>query len=328
MVSPTLVCMLNCVSPCSSCLESNPSICTACIAGFKTNNAVAQNCEPDLDCNSNGTCTNCPFGYSLLVENFFSSCVACSSSCARCKPTQGNSGVCLSCFDGNWLNGEACDSCPANCMKCINSQSCLMCASGSVPMQAATQQTSELNSGSGLASAGNEPVICLACTSPCVTCINSQTTCLTCETGFTLSGNNCLNSNPINVTVVFAPTGNVYSHFNDQFGTIVTGMASAAGVGEKSVVIGAVIYSSVTLGIVVSSPTAAGTAESNTIVTNLNTYFTNLNLPGLAVTQSTVIDGSSSSGGSSSTTDDGGSNTTLIVAIVVPIIILRTFLSI
>ena len=327
MVSPSFACMLKCVSPCSSCSETDPSLCTHCIAGFKTNNAASQNCEPDLDCNSNGTCTNCPFGYSLLVENFFSSCVACSSSCARCNPTQGNSGVCLSCYDGNWLNGNSCDSCPANCMKCINSESCLMCASGSVAMQAATQQTSDLNSGSGLASAGNEPVICLACSSPCVTCINSQTTCLTCETGFTLSGNNCLNSNAINVTVTFAPTGNVYSHFNDQFNTIITGMATAAGVAEKSVVIASVIYSSVVLSTVVASPTAAGTTESNTILTNLNTYFANLNLAELSVTQTSISDSSSTNGngGSSSSSSDGDSNTTLIVAIVVPIIIVRTF---
>ena len=258
MVSPSLSCMQTCVSPCASCSETDPTLCTACIAGFKYNTAAAQNCEPDLDCNTNGTCTNCPFGYSLRVENSFASCTACSSTCARCNPSEGNAGVCLSCFSGSWLNGITCEACPANCKKCINSQSCLMCASGSVPMQASTQQTSDLNSGSGIASAGNEPVICLACTAPCATCINSQTTCLSCTSGFTLSGNNCLNSNFIAVSVVFAPTGNVYSHFNDQFSTILSGMATAAGVQEKDIIIQSIVYSSVALNAAVTSTAAAG----------------------------------------------------------------------
>lgn len=203
-------------------------------------------------------------------------------------------------------------------MKCINSASCLMCADGSVAMQAATQQTSDLNSGNGIASAGNEPVTCLACTSPCATCKNAPTTCLSCQSGFTLSGNNCLNSNFVAVSVTFAPTGNVYSHFNDQFATIVSGMATAAGVLEQDVVITSIIYSSVVLNGAVTSAAAPGSNQAKNIQTSLNNYFTNLNLADLTVEQSTVVDP-----GTTTTTDDDDSNTTLIVAIVVPILVVR-----
>ena len=130
MLSPTLECMRTCMSPCATCSSTDPSSCTSCIAGFKYNTDASQNCEPDRDCNSNGTCTNCPFGFALSIDtvNFVSSCVQCGANCARCNPTSGNEGVCLSCFDGSFLEGNNCNVCPSNCMKCINSGSCLMCA--------------------------------------------------------------------------------------------------------------------------------------------------------------------------------------------------------
>jgi hypothetical protein len=220
MVSPTLKCMQTCKAPCSSCSEEDPSSCTKCISGFVYDTAANQNCRPDLNCTDTKTCSNCPFGYAILLDKFASTCTQCSSSCARCKPSEGNEGVCLSCYHGSYLDGTTCSSCPDNCMKCINGQSCLMCASGHVAKQASTQQTSQLGSSSGVTSASNEPVTCIACSAPCITCINSPTTCLSCQSGLNLIGNDCLNPNYIEVSVNFAPTGNVYSHFNDQFQTI------------------------------------------------------------------------------------------------------------
>jgi len=102
MVSPTLECMQTCMSPCATCSSTDPSSCTSCISGFTYNTDATQNCQPNLDCNTNGTCTNCPFGFALKIDtvNFVSSCTQCSNNCARCNPTSGNEGVCLSCFEG------------------------------------------------------------------------------------------------------------------------------------------------------------------------------------------------------------------------------------
>ena len=87
-------------------------------------------------------------------------------------------------------------------------------------------------------------------------------------------------------------------------------------------VIQSVVYSSVALNAAVTSAAPAGSSQAATIQNNLNTYFTNLNLPDLAVTQTTVVD----PGTTTTTTTDEGSNTTLIVAIVVPIVIVRKYL--
>ena len=122
-----------------------------------------------------------------------------------------------------------------------------MCSSGFIAVQAATQQSSDFDALLGLASAGGEPLVCVACESPCATCRNSPTTCLSCVSGRLLSGNNCLFSNKISVTATFAPTDNQYNFFNDQFGTIVSGMATAAGVAQKDIIINSVVYSSVIL---------------------------------------------------------------------------------
>ena len=130
-----------------------------------------------------------------------SRCVQCSTAagCARCDPNAGNGVVCLSCFDGKFLNGQNCEDCPSGCAKCITSTTCIMCSSGFVAVQAATLQTSEFTASQGLASAGDGPVSCVACTSPCATCRNSPTTCLSCVSGRVLSGNDCVFTNSIKV---------------------------------------------------------------------------------------------------------------------------------
>ena len=166
-----------------------------------------------------------------------------------------------------------------------------------------------------------EPVLCIACASPCATCRNAPTTCLSCLSGFSLSGNNCLNVNRIAVSVTFAPDGNVYSLFNDQFATIVAGMAEAAGVAEKDIVINSVVYSSVVLNSAITTSAAPGSAADTNIKNALNNYFDNLNLPNLRVETTNVAP-------VTTTTDDDNSNTTLIIAIVVPIVVIRTFFSI
>ena len=123
------------------------------------------------------------------------------------------------------------------------------------------------------------------------------------------------------MSVTFAPDGNVYSLFNDQFATIVAGMAEAAGVAEKDIVINSVVYSSVVLNSAITTSAAPGSAADTNIKNALNNYFDNLNLPNLRVETTNVAP-------VTTTTDDDNSNTTLIIAIVVPIVVIRTFFSI
>ena len=181
----------------------------------------------------------------MKVATGFSTCEQCTNNCARCNPNNLNQ--CFSCFEGSFLDGNNCSSCPSSCAVCSSATVCFECATGFVQQQAASQQTSQLGVGSGLASAGGAPLTCVACSAPCATCFNSPTTCLSCNAGFLLSGNSCLDEFFVEVSVTFNPTNNNYDFFNDNYEVILTGMANAAGVSLSAIVVQSIIYNSVIL---------------------------------------------------------------------------------
>lgn len=325
MLSPSLTCQRHCLLPCSTCSETDPSMCLSCVAGFKFNSAATQNCEPDLDCNANSTCQNCPFGFSMKVDQNQATCEACSGSCARCNPNNGF--ACLSCFSGAFLNDSSCAACPSNCMMCINAVSCLMCNDGFVANQAAATQSSDLGSGNGLVGSFGEPVACIACTPPCVLCHNSPTTCLSCQAGFQMIGNDCLNLNAIGVNLTLSQSNgssltdaDINTLFNQNFADLITGMAQAAGVPENAIVIQSLIYGSVILNTAVTTSAASGSTQYTNMVNAINNFIDNIQLSGATITRSTVVTPSDDTSGG-----DDDSNTTLIIAIVVPIVVVRTY---
>ena len=318
MLSPSLNCMKKCILPCATCSETDPSVCLSCVAGFTLNSQATQNCQPDTACNGNGTCSNCPFGFAMVVSNNSAKCTQCVSSCARCNPNNANQ--CLSCYSGSFLNGSTCASCPSSCSMCSSPTMCFMCASGFVAQQAATQQSSKMTTMSS-STMGTYPVTCLACASPCATCVNSPTTCLSCQSGFMKSGNRCLNTNQIDVEVTFETEGGDNSIFTNNYDTIMSGLANAAGVSQANIIVSSIIYSSVILNAVVTINAAAGTDQANNIQSSINNYFTSLSIPGLTVSQSSVVNPDENNNN-----NGGSSNTTLIVAIVVPIVCVCTYL--
>ena len=125
-VGPSLTCIQKCVIPCASCSETSPSTCLSCIQGYTYNPGVTGNCQQDLTCNSGNVCSNCPFGYSLALQaDGTSICKQCNSGCARCNP---NSGVCINCYKGSYLDVNTCVSCSTGCAVCSSSTTCYMCA--------------------------------------------------------------------------------------------------------------------------------------------------------------------------------------------------------
>lgn len=50
MVSPNFNCQKECVFPCATCSETDPSICLSCIAGFNYDEGATQNCVANLTC--------------------------------------------------------------------------------------------------------------------------------------------------------------------------------------------------------------------------------------------------------------------------------------
>lgn len=105
-LNENLNCQKNCVLPCATCSDSDPTSCTSCIVGFVFNTAAPQNCAPDIACNNNGTCATCPLGFAMKVATAISTCEQCTNGCARCNPNV--LGQCFSCFEGSYLNGTSC----------------------------------------------------------------------------------------------------------------------------------------------------------------------------------------------------------------------------
>ena len=124
------------------------------------------------------------------------------------------------------------------------------------------------------------------------------------------------------MTFVADGTANLDSTFNNNFGTIISGMAAAAQVPEKDILIESIVYGSITLNSQVTTSATPGSATDTTIRNNLNNYFDNLNIPNLKVDTTSVVPPDNNG----TSNDDDDSNTTLIVAIVVPIVVVCTFI--
>lgn len=94
-------CVLNCLMPCASCADNQPSVCTAC---FGTSVLISGKCTIDKECNTTGTCTDCGVGLNYYL--FEGKCYPCSSiakidGCIQCS--QANQQLCSLCSGGNFL---------------------------------------------------------------------------------------------------------------------------------------------------------------------------------------------------------------------------------
>lgn len=287
-VSPSLGCQRKCVSPCATCSETSSSDCLSCVAGFTFNSSSLQNCQPNLTCNNNGSCSMCPFGYSMLVSSNYATCVKCNGNCQRCNSQDGNSNICLGCYDGLFLNGTICSACSSFCTICTGVSSCFQCALGFVAQQAASVPTSSINTNVGASSVVYQPLTCLACTSNCATCYNTPSTCLSCNANFMLSGTTCLGQFAIDLTVTFAPSNNDYSFFNDNYNSIMSGLASAAGVAPAAINVKSIVYNSVILNAAVTSTNQPNSNAAKSMQASINNYFSGLNIVNLQVANSVV----------------------------------------
>lgn len=93
-----------------------------------------------------------------------------------------------------------------------------------------------------------------------------------------------------------------------------SGLASAAGVALSAINVKSIIYNSVILNAAVTSNNAPDSDAAKNMQNSINSYFTNLNIPNLAVVDSSI------SGTTTPDSNSDSSNSTLIVAIVVPIV--------
>lgn len=342
-LSPTYTCQKICNNPCSSCSDTDPNSCLSCVAGYVFDNSSPQNCRPDFSCNSTKNCAICPVGYSIQPVSSTYFCVQCGPSCARCDPNQPNK--CVSCLLGSYASNNTCNACPSSCANCNGPNSCFTCATGFIPVQPAYMPAASAPSASAT---GNsiiyQPLSCMACVSPCATCLYTTTSCFSCITGYTLQGATCLPPNIISMTVTFTPTNNDLSVFSTNYYTIITGLASSLNTGVNSIVIAGLNYNNpannnqqlihlgndyyfhaitnsrveMTVQVGTSSSNTAAQTDTNTI----NQYFQNLNIPNLGVSFTNAVNPvppAPAPAPQPTPDSDSGSSSTMVVAIVVPI---------
>lgn len=209
----SIICAPQCVSPCSTCLYTNPNICTSCIAGYYYNAAANVTCQPSSNCSF--SCTVCPVGYTL---NNTQQCISCATTCASCLPTSVT--VCTSCPVGYWLGSGVCSQCQTGCASCIASTQCLTCSIG-------------FTSNTWTPVIGQAPInSCLPCQFPCITCIFLPNYCLSCAANYSILGNQCVNNNKYQFTLIINSTS---ANFYQQYPSFVNSIINCFNNGNYSI---------------------------------------------------------------------------------------------
>lgn len=302
-------CVTTCASPCATCLNNAATTCQTCIFGFINNSTSLQNCQYNVStCNANLNCMYCPLNYVLLVNNTATTlnqtCVQCNTNCARCLVTNVTS--CTSCMTGSYLNlnTNACVSCSVGCASCTSLSACFSCKSGYIAQTQASL----------IASASIQPIACLPCLNPCQTCTGSMITCLSCVTGFTLQGTQCVSNFNFQVVCVLGVTTGI---FNQQYSSFLNAVANSINDTLDSINVLSINYGSVTITMLINSNGNDGSNAASLQQTNLQNTLAGT-VAGMQV-QSTKIT-INGGGNNNNNSDSGLSRTTIIIlATVIPI---------
>lgn len=179
--TPTRYCS-KCSNYCTSC--SSPDACTSCLPNFKLIQGV---CVCPLGWFiQNGTCTSCANG-----------CASCGglTNCTGCKPgTFLQNGICVSrCSVGFYQDGGACSPCPSLCSFCQQANICVYCQSNMVMYNGLCYKGCPPGS-----VIGPDNITCVACNTPCNTCMVHPSKCTSCLPGCgNIFNNECVNNCPV-----------------------------------------------------------------------------------------------------------------------------------
>ena len=201
------------------------------------------------------------------LTSFLQRCILCNGICYRCQ--MFNLSSCTACYPGTYLSNNACLQCPNGCFDCVSPTTCLICNPGFVP---------------SIVTSNVQPVVCLACLSPCQTCSISVSLCLSCVINYTLVGTQCVSSfNFQIITVLNAPA----STFNKNYLSFLNTVANAIQSSINVVTVLSIVYGSVTVTMLASSNYTPGSQAAISQQNNLQVALSGT-VAGMQVT-STVI---------------------------------------
>ena len=201
--------------------------------------------------------------------------------------------------------------CPTNCMICVGTNNCLICANGYLPAQSGFIE--------GMSDAFY-PQTCIACSSPCATCFGDIYSCTSCiSSSYTLKGDICLTNFNYIVNVVFNVDMAV---FQNNYLSFMNQVATSAGVSINDITIMSITSGSVQVNMAISSPNAPGSQGAIDAQNNLNNLIQGgQTVAGMPIPSSTLtaVGGSNANNGGLSTED------IIIMAVLIPVGVLRTY---
>lgn len=195
----------NCVSPCATC--TSISTCLSCVSGkYYINGTCASSCPVDV----------------YIANTFTNACDPCSTSCRTCSTTTTNCTSCVSplliyqfqclvsCPSPLVPQNNTCGPCDSNCLTCINDPfNCTSCNTNSSFAYLLNYKC--LNSCPDTYYNNMALGICTLCSTVtglnCVHCL-SVSTCASCNTGYVLMAQTCLNYTPsgyVNISGIAQP---------------------------------------------------------------------------------------------------------------------------
>ena len=117
---------------------------------------------------------------------------------------------------------------------------------------------------------GTQPVTCMACESPCATCITTINSCLSCVSGYTLSGTSCISNFKFAAGVVLAVDAATFTANYYQF---ILAVANAINQHTRTILVKSITYSSADVQMDVSTDFSDGSANANNQQNSLNSLF-------------------------------------------------------
>jgi len=269
------ICVLNCQLLCATCQDNLPTVCTSCYSGSTLNGS---NCQMDLSCNANSTCTDCGQGLNYILVG--TTCVMCPAitNCLQCSSS--NTSTCSICSAGYYVDtSNGCTICSNICISCISSSICTGCAQGYTLTQGQTQG------------------LCLQCASPCATCLGSSTFCQTCITNYTKIGWKCQSNNYVGFTFVLnADAASVMNNIDAIY-------SQMAGISGNSSNTGDITFTSITSG----STILAGTITGMSSAAVSSSLGTGVAIGGFTISSASVV----GYGTAVSSTDSNGTTNSL-----------------
>lgn len=224
-----------CQSGCLTCVDAYT--CSSCQKGYYMNGLLCSLCHPFcLECSSLSVCSKCisplyfyqDFCLFICPEKTFkvyidaNNCENCHSSCKTCVE---NYEKCSSCFEGYYLEENACHICSGNCLTCQDSANCITCkspyllnadnnkcdflicpdgyyfdSSGICQKCKSPCRTcfgsSAFDCKSCFESYGLRETVCILCDSSCKECVDENTKCISCHFPLLLHNFKCLENCP------------------------------------------------------------------------------------------------------------------------------------